>query len=333
MPKIDASSYRSPWFLKGPHMETIAPNLTRRRLRVRYRRSRLELSDGDFVDLDTAVPSREEPSATCVLTLHGLEGSSSAPYVKSWARSAMRQGFAVVAMNQRGCSGEMNRLARFYHSGETGDLSEAIEHLACAYESIALLGFSLGGNVVLKYLGERPKAVHPKVRAGVAISAPVDLAGSASRIGHPSNRFYMRRFVRLLSAKIERKAELYPELIDPEGCRRMRDFHAFDGAYTAPLNKFASAEDYWQRCSSLNWLADIDRPALIINARNDPFLSPSCFPEDLAKCSDTLYSCFPDEGGHLGFPGLRVGGSSWHEAVALDFLEERCGSSKRSHCD
>jgi len=259
-------------------------------------------------------------SDTCVLALHGLEGSSQAPYVKSFAKALAGEGWDFVAMNMRGCGGEMNRALRFYHSGESGDLREVVEYLGSRYERIFLLGFSLGGNVVLKYLGEDATAVSGEVKAAVAISTPVDLEGSALRIGHTSNQLYMRRFIRMLSEKIEAKAAVYPEELDPKGCRELEDFLAFDGRYTAPLNGFKSAEDYWRRCSSLNWLEAVRVPSLLLNARNDPFLSKACFPEDVARGSENLYALFPDRGGHLGFPSWRGGGRAWHETVAIDFL-------------
>ncbi|MBK1880189.1 YheT family hydrolase [Pelagicoccus mobilis] len=326
MPVLSAPDYRCPMLLRGEHWETIVPNLTRRRFKVRYERDRVELSDGDFVDLDHL---GRESSDTCLLVLHGLEGSSQAPYVKSLAMALGSLAWDFVAMNMRGCSGEMNRAVRFYHSGETGDLREVLEYLGNRYDSILLCGFSLGGNVVLKYLGEDPETVSPKVKAGVAVSAPVDLEGSALKIGRKSNQLYMRRFIRMLSQKIEEKAQVYPEELDAVGCRDLQDFLAFDGRYTAPLNGFESAEDYWRRCSSLNWLDAIQVPSLLLNARNDPFLSEACFPEEIAKASESLYSLFPDEGGHLGFPSRRVDGMAWHEAVALRFLEGRLGVGER----
>ncbi len=323
MPILKCPPYRCPLLLRGEHVETIVPNLTRRRFVVSYRRDRVELQDGDFVDLDTMRRGGSESFDTCVLALHGLEGSSEAPYVKSLARSLDPLPWDFVAMNMRGCSEELNRTARFYHSGETGDLREALRFLEKRYRRVFLVGFSLGGNVVLKYLGEDPAAVSPLVSAAVAISAPIDLEGSALKIGGEGNRLYMRRFIRMLSEKVEAKARLYPEELDAAGVRELQSFQAFDGRYTAPLNGFESAEDYWRRCSALNWLHAIRVPSLLINARNDPFLSPACFPDEVARESDALYSVYPDRGGHLGFPAWRSARRAWHEAVALGFLERQ----------
>lgn len=321
MPFFKCTPYRCPFLLRGEHVETIVPNLSRRRFRVDYRRERVELEDGDFIDLDFAKNVSSESSDTCVLALHGLEGSSDAPYVKSLAKALKGLPWDLVAMNMRGCSGEDNRSVRFYHSGETGDLREALRFLDGKYRRVFLFGFSLGGNVVLKYLGESPAEVSSLVSGAVAISAPVDLEGSALKIGEKGNRVYMRRFIRLLSEKVEAKAQVYPEELDAKGVRNLQSFQAFDGRYTAPLNGFESAEDYWRKCSASNWLEDIRVPSLLINARNDPFLSEGCFPEDAVRENESLYSVFTDKGGHLGFPAWRRNGQAWHEAVALGFLK------------
>lgn len=327
MPFPSSPPYRCPLVLRGAHLETILPNVSRRRFQVRYRRERLELPDGDFVDLDFQDGNGRERADTCLLALHGLEGSSRAPYVKSLARALEPLRWDFVAMNMRGCSEEANRLARFYHSGETGDLREVVELLEGRYRRIVLIGFSLGANVVLKYAGEDPAAVSSKVFGVAAVSAPVDLEGSALKIGEPSNRLYMRRFIRLLSEKIEAKARAYPLDLDASGVRDLNSFLEFDARYTAPLNGFSSAEDYWRRCSALNWLQDIRVPSLIVNARNDPFLSNACFPREVVDQSAALYSLYSDRGGHIGFPGWRRSGRAWHEQVALAFLNESLARS------
>lgn len=326
MPILTTPEYRCPVFFRGEHLETIVPNLSRRRFSIRYQRERLELSDGDFVDLDfTSSPSKVD-SDTCLLVLHGLEGSSTAPYVKSLAFACRSRSVDIAALNFRGCSGELNRAPRFYHSGDTADLAEVIAYLEKRYKKIGLVGFSLGGNVALKYMGENPSAVSSQVGACVAISAPVDLEGSALKIGKPENRFYMSRFIRLLSLKIEAKAKLYPEDLDAVGVRKLADFKAFDGRYTAPLNGFESAEDYWRKSSALVSLENVSKPSLLINARNDPFLSENCFPNAIAEKSAYFYSAFPENGGHLGFPSGRTDGSAWHELVCLTFLDRFLGT-------
>ena len=321
VPVIESSTYRSPWYCRSPHWQTIFPNVTRRRIRVAYRRERLELSDGDFVDVDWVRSSRKDERTRCCLILHGLEGDSQAPYVKALARSFDRAGYAVGALNLRGCSGEPNRSKSFYHSGDTLGLKETIERLAERFDSLFPIGFSLGGNVVLKYLGEERGSVPEAVRGAVAYSVPCDLAGAAERLASPENAFYMKRFIRMLCAKLEAKTRVYPQYRYQAGCSEMKDFHDFDGTYTAPLNGFADAQDYWTRCSSARFLDSIDRPALLINASNDPFLSPSCFPLDAARSSDRFFLESPETGGHCGFPGAYQKGGYWHERRALEFFD------------
>lgn len=321
VPIIEASSYRSPWYCWGAHWQTVLPNVTRRRIRVAYQRERFELSDGDFVDLDWVDSPRGEAVRRCCLVMHGLEGHSQAPYMKAFARSFSRAGYAVGALNLRGCSGEPNRLKRFYHSGDTQPLFEVAETLAKRFDAIYLVGFSLGGNIALKYLGEFSSKAPEAVRAAVAYSVPCDLTGAAERLASADNEFYMKRFIRMLCSKLREKSQLYPEYKYEKGCSRMITFHDFDGAYTAPLNGFEDAADYWTQCSSLRYLEGIDRPALLINAGNDPFLSASCYPYEVARASKRFFLEVPQSGGHCGFPGRSRREGYWHERRALEFFE------------
>lgn len=317
VPLIENSTYRAPWWLSGPHAQTIIPALIRRSGKVTGRRERIETADGDFLDLDWNESNRT--SRVAILS-HGLEGSSADPAVQSMAAKLVRAGWNVVAWNFRGCSGEQNRLLRSYHSGATEDLACVIEHVRSrgGYSRIALIGFSLGGNLTLKYLGEyRDKALH----AAVTFSVPCDLGSSSVRLAHPENRIYMRRFLKNLRKKIEGKIKMFPELLVDSGLNRMTSFKEFDEMYTAPLNGFRSAEDYWERASSRPYLDQIAIPTLLVNARNDPFLAPECFPETEARRSSSLYLEVPQEGGHLGFLIWRNGFRFWFESRALEFLE------------
>lgn len=321
VPIIEASSYRSPWYCPGAHWQTVLPNVTRRRIRVVYERERFELSDGDFIDVDWIGSPHRAPARRCCLVLHGLEGHSRAPYLKAAVRSFSRADYAVGALNLRGCSGEPNRLKRFYHSGDTQPLFEVVDSIAKRFDSIYLVGFSLGGNVALKYLGEFSSNAPETVRAAVAYSVPCDLAGAAERLASADNEFYMKRFIRMLCSKLREKSRMYPSYQYAKGCSQMKTFHDFDGTYTAPLNGFEDAADYWARCSSSRYLEGIDRPTLLINARNDPFLSASCYPYELARSSDSFFLEVPQSGGHCGFPGRSGRGGYWHERRALEFFE------------
>lgn len=319
MPLVESSLYRPPWFCIGAHCQTILPNLTRRRWKVEYERELIELEDGDFFDVDWARGTSRERNL--LIILHGLEGSSRAPYVVSMARAAREAGYAVAALNFRGCSGEMNRLPRFYHSGDTGDLRELVSRVGDRYDSVSFVGFSLGGNVLLKYMGENVEEMPRCIRAAVAFSVPCHLSSSAEALERFDNKVYMRRFIRMLCHKVEEKERLGNMPLASCGCRVMRTFREFDGGYTAPLHGFRSADDYWSRSSSLGFLSTINRPTLLVSAQNDPFLSEQCFPRGIAAESDMFYLETPEQGGHCAFPGRRSGKGYWHERRALDFIE------------
>ncbi len=228
-------------------------------------------------------------------------------------------GWDALAWNFRGCGEEPNRLVRLYHSGATEDLSAIVEHAAASYARIALIGFSLGGNLTLKYMGE--STPHDSVVAAVAISAPVDLAASARMLDQRwSNRIYLRRFIDSLIAKVEAKALRFPGEIDARGSRALRNFQQFDDRYTSRLHGFRDAADYWARASSRQFLLQITRPTLLLNARNDPFLAPECFPFPEAKQNSRLFLEVPDTGGHLGFLEFAGGLRPWFEGRATEFL-------------
>ena len=320
MPADSPFPYRAPWWLPGGHLQTLVPAVIGSRRDPGYRRERLELPDDDFVDLDWLASG----SSDLVLLLHGLEGSSRSPYLIAMARALQTAapGRDVLALNLRGCSGEPNRTRRFYHSGETDDLRAVIEQVADSYERIALVGFSLGGNIALKYLGEAPDRIHPRINAAVVFSVPCHLASSAAVLGRPVNQIYMRRFLRTLAAKLRRYERDNPGSIDLNGIGTLRTFREFDDRYTAPLHGFLDADDYWSRSSSRQFLRQIRVPTLLVNARNDPFLSPECYPEDEARDNPNLWLETPSTGGHLGFPERAREPRLGAGAMALRFLDE-----------
>ena len=233
----------------------------------------------------------------------------------------LRAGWNVLAWNFRGCGGVENRLPRSYHSGESNDLRHVIEHAADAYPQIALIGYSLGGNITLKYLGEM--SAHPHIVAAAAVSAPVDLASSARVLDeHRDNRIYLKRFLNTLIVKMEVKARRFPQSLDIKGIRAIRTIKEFDDRFTAPLHGFRDADDYWTRASSLPYLAKIQVPALLLNALNDPLLTTPSFPQDLAFHSPLLHLETPSEGGHVGFLDFRL--RSWHEQRVIQFIGACC---------
>lgn len=274
---------------------------------------RLELRDGDFLDLGW----RRGGSKRVVILSHGLEGNADAKYITRLSSALVAAGWDALAWNFRGCGRESNRLARFYHSGETGDLGTLVEYASKHYETIALVGISLGGNVTLKYIGEA--APHPAVCAGIAISAPVDLAASARELDRRLlNRVYLRRFTKTLVAKVRAKAVRFPERFDVTGLESVTTFQAFDDRFTAPLHGFRDANDYWEQSSSRQFLSRIATPALLLNARDDPFLPSVCFPEKEARESAVFSLEAPAHGGHVGFWD-RLGGG-WLERRVVEFL-------------
>jgi predicted alpha/beta-fold hydrolase len=262
-------------------------------------------------------------SANLVVLIHGLEGSSRSPYIVGMARAFQSHSRPsdVLAVNLRGCSGEPNRAIRFYHSGETEDLRSVLSSIPNQYSSVTLIGFSLGGNIVLKYLGEAPDKVDPRIIAAIAFSVPCHLKTSSIVLSRGENRIYMKRFLQTLKAKIRDLARRHPDAVDLTGIEEMRTFRQFDGRYTGPLHGFRDAEDYWEKCSSRQFLSTIPTPTLLVNARNDPFLSPECFPEDEARNHSGFFLECPGSGGHLGFPSRRTGSISWVEERSISFLD------------
>ena len=317
MPLIASSTYRPPWGLANGHLQTILPVLFRRVPPITLERERIATPDGDFLDLDW---NRDQRSDSLVIITHGLEGNSANASVQGMARAFHRAGWDTLAWNLRGCSGEMNRLLRTYHSGAWEDLQCVIDHASTGYRNIVLVGFSIGGNLTLKYLGDHGTAIHPAIKGAVAFSVPCDLASSALVLESRINSIYMNHFMRDLRRKIREKAVAFPGGISTEGLERIRTFREFDGTYTAPLNGFLSAGDYWTKASSKPSLRGIAVPTLLINALNDPFLGSECFPREEALANPHLYLELPESGGHLGF--LTRGDEYWSEIHAVEFCKK-----------
>ncbi len=324
MPLIETSSHRPPCWLPGGHAQTIFPALFRRVPFVTGERERIATPDGDFLDLDWA----RSPGSACVAILsHGLEGDSRDSYVQGMASALRSTGWNVVAWNLRGCSGETNLRLRSYHSGATEDLAAVVDHVRSdpLVKRIALVGFSLGGNITLKYLGDLGAGGDARLAAAVAFSVPCDLAASSRALESRANRVYMDRFLVGLRGKIRAKMRAFPGELRDDGLDAMRTFREFDGAYTAPLHGFRDAEDYWARASSRPVLPRIAVPTLLVQARNDPFLPPGCFPEAEARASRWLHLEAPRHGGHLGFTPRRGRGEYWSETRAREFLAVNVG--------
>ncbi len=314
MPLIPESGYRPNLIYRRAHLSTILPTLLRRPPSLDLTRERIELADGDFLDIDRCGPRAGRTALLC----HGLEGNSRRNYMLGMCDALRAAGWSCVLMNFRSCSGEPNRRVRSYHAGATDDLRAVIDHIELDQPpEIALVGFSMGGNLILKYLGEDPAAVHPRLRAAVAFSVPVNLGSSCREISRPHNRVYSRRFLRKLARKIRRKALDHPGRVDASQLRGVKDLWEFDERFTAPLHGFANATDYYEKCSALRYLSAIARPTLLVNAANDPFLDPECYPVAVAESSVWLTLEIPKWGGHTGF---RAPGRYWSEQRAVEFI-------------
>ena len=311
-------------WLRSGHLQTVLPGLFRAVPDVRYRRERIDTPDADFLDLDwSPAPSLDGGPRRLVVLSHGLEGSANRPYVRGMARAFNAHGWDILAWNYRGCSGEPNRRFHTYHSGATEDLNLVIRHALDGYhyETIALVGFSLGGNITLKYLGERGADVDARIVGGAAFSVPCDLASSAAFMMRSEAYPYMRRFMNSLDAKVREKLTRYPGRLPEADITKMRSFREFDDYYTAPAHGFVDAEDYWRRASALGYLGGIRVPTLLVNAKDDPFLSAECFPYEAAEANPHLHLLAPDWGGHVGFMTTGIDGEYWSEQVATAFLE------------
>jgi len=315
------SQFNPPFWLRNAHLQTLLPVISRKKKRLPYLRERLELSDGDFLDLDWL----QAAAPGLAILSHGLEGSSQDITICGMARALQRSRWNVLAWNYRGCSGELNRLPRLYHSGETTDLALVVEHAARRFSQIALIGFSLGGNLVLKYLGEgRP---HSAIACAAAISAPIDLAASARALDQKRiNRLYLRRLIASLVRKVRAKAKHFPEQIDATQTKGIHGFEDFDGRFTAPVHGFRDARDYWSRCSSRQFLGAISVPTLLLSAQDDPFLTPDCFPFEEAAASASVFLEAPATGGHLGFCHSLTFEQSWVEMRIVEFVSGWCQS-------
>ena len=320
MPLVD-SSYVPPRLLRWGHGATLVAALLPGQAGGWTSWERLELRDGDFVDLAW----RQGGARRLAILLHGLEGSVESVYMRGMAASLGGAGWDVLAWNYRGCGGVPNRLLPSYHSGETGDLRQVVEHAARGYERMALVGFSLGGNMALKYAGE--EVPHPAVGAVVAISAPVDLASSARALDERrGNRVYLQRFLGSLLAKTLAKARRFPGQLDEARLGKIRCIRTFDEEVTAPLHGFAGAEDYWARASARPHLASLGLPSLLLNALNDPLLDAPSFPEEAARENPNFFLEMPACGGHVGFHDFRGNLPPWQERRVVAFLEEQVPS-------
>jgi predicted alpha/beta-fold hydrolase len=289
------SSYRAPWWLPGGHLQTLYGALGPAP-RVAWRRERWATPDGDFIDLDWA----DGAGGPLVVLVHGLEGGSSSPYARRIATEANRRGWRCVVPLFRGCSGEVNRLPRAYHSGDSAEIDWILRRLQPDFAA----GVSLGGNALLKWLGEQGAGAAQLVRRAAAVSAPIDLAASGHALGRGLNRaLYARHFLDTLIPKAIAKIAWHGLALDAGRVSRARSLHEYDDLVTAPLHGFRDADDYWARAASGPWLERIRVPTLVLNALNDPFLPRTPLAAAARRAAPDVVLEFPATGGHAGFPG------------------------------
>jgi predicted alpha/beta-fold hydrolase len=316
---IVESTYRHVPYLTNGHLETIVPSAFRTVKGVLYQRQRLELDDGDFLDLDW-LKHDDASTKKLVIISHGLEGSSERHYSRGMAKYFHARGWDALAWNCRSCSGELNRLPRFYHHGDTEDVQRVIdEAYRKEYNHITLVGFSMGGSFSMKYLGEQGSNIDKRIKGGVGFSVPCSLGSSAAELDKSSKRFYRNRFLKKLGKKILAKSYVYPDKISYKDYWKIQTFQQFDDRYTSPLHGFKNARDFYSKSSCDQYLKKIAVPALIVNAANDPFLTPECYPKELLKNHPNVHLEIPSRGGHVGF-SLQSSEENYMERRAYDFL-------------
>ena len=318
------SSYRAPAWLPGGHLQTLYASLLAPRPRVAYRRERWNTPDGDFIDLDWAQIRNAADANPLVVLFHGLEGNSHSQYASALMAATRDRGWRGVVVHFRGCGGELNRLPRAYHSGDSAEIDWILRRLKLDNPSIQLFaaGVSLGGNALLKWLGEQRDAANAIVAGAASISAPVDLMASGDALGRGFNMIYTRNFLATMRRKTLAKLALFPELCDRERMLDSRTLREFDNIVTAPLHGYRDTDDYWTRASSKPLLRHIAAPTLMINARNDPFLPAAALPA-AGELSAKVTAEFPPTGGHVGFvTGVFPGQLDWLPQRMLNFFTE-----------
>ncbi|MEO9485490.1 MAG: alpha/beta fold hydrolase [Ekhidna sp.] len=317
MPIIKSKYSKRPWYFLNGHFETIVPSLFYDAGAIPYERERLELPDGDFLDLDWI----REGNKRLIVLSHGLEGSSDRHYIKRPAAFFSKKGWDILAWNNRSCSGEMNRLPRFYHHGATEDIAAVIERgFVEGYEEVVLMGYSMGGGMQQKYLGERMP--DERIVGAISFSVPCNVQNSADMLKIGANKIYENRFISKLKGKVLEKSEKMEMPVDLDVVRKVKNFKELDEAFTLKVHpEYKDANDFYTRITSDQFLSNIKIPLLIVNAVNDPMLGEPCYPVDLAEKSKNIYLEMPKKGGHVGFtiPGSRW---SYMELASERFIDE-----------
>ncbi|HTN50451.1 MAG TPA: alpha/beta fold hydrolase [Burkholderiaceae bacterium] len=313
---MSAGAYVAPPWLPGGHLQTIVPAKLVRLPQVAYRRERWTTPDEDFIDIDYALPEPRDPAAPLLALFHGLEGDSRSHYSRVLMRAAADRGWRGLVVHFRGCSGEVNRLPRAYHSGDSEEGDWILRRISAHWPQAPLhvVGVSLGGNMLAKWLGERAEDAQ-FVTAAASVGSPLDLAAGGAALGRGLNRLYTRMFLASLKPKALAKVERFPGIADAGRLRASRNLYEFDNEYTAPVHGFRDTEDYWRRASGKPWLGGVRVPHLVLNALNDPFVPAASLPQR-REVSRFVQLEQPAGGGHIGFLRGPVPGR-------LDFLPQR----------
>ncbi|MBU2995710.1 alpha/beta fold hydrolase [Cellulophaga baltica] len=316
---IILSDYNPPFLFKNGHISTIYSGVIRKVDGLIQKRERIILPDNDFLDLDWSYT--DQKSNKVAIVIHGLEGSAQRPYITGIAKQFVANNYNVCAVNLRSCSGEPNLLFKSYHSGATGDLNAVIQNILQKkeYSELYLNGFSLGGNLILKYLGEK-RMIPKEIKAAVAISVPCDLHSSLRELLATRNKIYANRFKKHLIDKLRAKQQLFPSKITNEDIAQIKTLKDFDDVYTSRAHGFKDAIDYYTQSSCLQFLPSIKIPTLIINSKNDSFLGKECYPKKEAEENSNLYLEMPNYGGHVGFIGKN--NMTYTEHRTINFLKE-----------
>jgi len=315
MPIINCADYRPPHLFRNGHYNTIYPALFRKIARPNFKRERNTTIDQDFIDIDRLANKNKKVA----FLFHGLEGNSDSQYIKAIAHKLHSLNYDIIATNFRGCSGEPNKKIITYHSGFTDDVRFIIDKYAKEYQESVIVGYSLGGNVSLKYLGEAPDTVHSTISKIIAVSVPIDLSKGSQQLKKKANYFYTQNFLKTLKEKVKQKDAQFPNQIDTSFLKKMKTIWDFDEYFTAPINGFKGAEDYYAKANSLQFLPSIKIPAHLISSMDDPFLSESCFPFAQAEKSKNIFLHAPKYGGHVGF--YQRGNDYWIERKIVEILE------------
>ncbi|MDC1175234.1 alpha/beta hydrolase [Bacteriovoracaceae bacterium] len=322
MPIID-SNYIAPKMMNNGHVQTIYPYFFRKVPGVTFERVRINTRDFDFLDLDINSCGSDE----CIILTHGLEGDSNSPYIRGMTKYfAALEEKDIIAWNMRSCSGELNKLPQFYHGASIDDLDEVVQYaINRGYKKIRLMGFSLGGNITAFYLGYKGKSIPSQIVASAIFSSPVFLAGSVDKLEKSKiGKLYTESFLNTMRKKVHQKDKIMSlDGIDLEKVDRAKNFYEFDDVVTAPLHGFKDGKDYYKVASSLQYLHQISVPTLLVQSKDDPFLSRECFPLKEAKHNPNLFLEITKSGGHIGFMSYKGGFNYWSESRAHKFFKDK----------